>query len=101
VDRRDHGLRELGDGLVDAPSAVHGALLLGSSRGELGDIRSRHEGLIARAVEDHHLHRLILRQGVEGLHESLADLRVEGVQLVRAVERNDGHAVVTLLQQNQ
>ena len=95
VHGRDHGLGAIGHGLVHASLAVDLTLFVDGAGGELGDVRPGHEGLLAGAMDHDHLDLVVRRQRVESLDEKSANLGVQGVELLGAVDRDNGNAVLS------
>ena len=92
VDHRDHRLREGGHDVEDAGAAHREALVERRTAGELADVGAGDERLLARAGDDDHADAVVgldLRQRGQQLHPHLF---VERVELVGAVDGEDGDA---------
>jgi hypothetical protein len=67
-------------------------LVEGSAAGELADVGSGDERLLAGAGEDDDPYRVVGLDAGEDLQHLVAHLLVQGVELVRSVDRQDGDA---------
>ena len=99
VDGGDDRLGEGLDGPEDAlPEEGELPSALRIQPRDLADVGAGHEGLLPRSGEDHRAHGPVRGGGREGLGKVLQGPAVEGVELVRAVDGDDGDAVLDLVQ---
>ena len=95
----DHGDHRLGEGRHDVEDAraAHGvALVERRAAGELGDVGAGDERLLARAGDDDDADRVVVLDLGERGEQLVAHLLVQGVQLVGAVDGEDGDAALAL-----
>jgi hypothetical protein len=101
MDGGDDGLGKSRQSVVDTPTLVDLPLLAGRPARELADVGTRHEGLLSGAVQEGDPDPVVGGQGIHHLHEPLPHRLVEGVQLVRAVQGDDGDPVVPDVHQHR